>query len=106
MIQTSHGDVASNEIYYHKSSIKCCYQKYAKRYITKLKEKNKDDEKTSEERWFKIHSLNKVIHQIKQAENEIPGLTFEVKQLENTYIEIIKSYGYFIESDVSRFGDC
>ena len=42
----------------------------------------------------------------KQAENEIPGLTFEVKQLENTYIEIIKSYGYFIESDVSRFGDC
>ena len=24
---TSHGDVASNEMYYHKCSIECCYQK-------------------------------------------------------------------------------
>ena len=28
-----------------------------------------------------------------------------MRQLENTYIEILKSYGYFIESHVSRFGD-
>ena len=28
-----------------------------------------------------------------------------MKLLENTYIEILKSYGYFIESQVSRFGD-
>ena len=105
LIQISHGDGASNETY-HKSRTERCYQKYIqKRYIKKLKEKNKDDEKTSEERWFKIHSLNKVIHHIKQTENEIPGHTFEVKQLENTFIEILKSYGYFIEYDASRFGD-
>ena len=47
LIQISHGDVASNEICYHQSSIKCCYQNYRKRYIKKLKEKDKDDEKTS-----------------------------------------------------------
>ena len=105
LIQILHGDVASNEMYYHKSSIKCSYQKYTKPYIKKLKEKNKDDEKTSEERWFKIHSLNIVIHHIKQTENEIPGHTFEVKELENTSIEILKSYGYFIESHVSIFED-
>ena len=28
LIQLSHGDVASNEMFYHKSNIKCCYQKY------------------------------------------------------------------------------
>ena len=30
---------------------------------------------------------------------------FWSEQLSNTYIEILKSYGYFIESHVSRFGD-
>ena len=49
--------------------------------LKKLKEKDKDDEKTSTERWFKIHSLNKVIHYIKQMENKNPGHIFEVKQL-------------------------
>ena len=105
LIYISCGNVTSNEIYYHKFSIKCCYQKYKKRYIKKLKEKDKDDEKTSLERWFKIHSLNKVIHHIKQMANKNSGCIFEVKQLENTYIEILKSYGYLIESHVSRFGE-
>ena len=49
--------------------------------LKKLKEKDKDDEKTSTERPFKIHSLNKVIHYKKQMENENPGHIFEVKQL-------------------------
>ena len=57
------------------------------------------------ERWFKVHSLNKVINHIKRTENENPGRIFEVRQLENTYIEILKSYGYFIESHISRSGD-
>ena len=62
-------DVASNDMYYHKSSIKCSYQKHRKRYIEKLKEKDKVDEITYVERWFKIHLLNKVIHHIKQTES-------------------------------------
>ena len=70
LIQISNGNVASNEMYYHKSSIKCCYQKYRKRYIKKLQEKDKDDEKASVQKWFKIHSLNKVIHHIKQTEQK------------------------------------
>ena len=36
LIQISHGDGASNEMYYHKSSVKCYYQKYRKRYINPL----------------------------------------------------------------------
>ena len=105
LIQISQGDVASNEMYYHKSSIKCCYQKHSKRYIKTLKEKEKDDEKTAVRRWLKIHSLSKVSHHRKQTENKNTGRIFEVKQLENTYTEILKSYGYFIESHASRFGD-
>ena len=92
-------------MYYHKSNIKFCYKKYRKRHIKKLKEKDNDDEKISAEIWFKIHSLNKVIHHINQTENENPGCISEVKQLENTYVEILKSYGYFIESHVSRSAD-
>ena len=32
-------------------------------------------------------------------------VVFEVKQLENKYVEILNSYGYNIDSHVSRFGD-
>ena len=78
--------------------------------LKKLKDKNKDDEKTSIGIWFNeqsysLNSLNKVIHYIKQTENENPGRIFEMKQSENTYIEILKSYEYFIESHISRIGD-
>ena len=45
LIQLSHDDVASNEMFYHKFNIKCCYQKYRKQYFQKLKEKNVDEEK-------------------------------------------------------------
>ena len=44
LIQLSHGDVASNEMFYHKFNFKCCYQKYRKQYFQKLKEKNIDEE--------------------------------------------------------------
>ena len=80
MIQISHGDVASNEIYYQSKNT-CCYQKYRKLYIKKLKEKDKDDEKTCAERWFKINSfinsfIQLIIHHIKQTKTETPGRIF------------------------------
>ena len=65
--------------------------KYRKRYIKKLKEKNKNDEKISVQRWFKIHSLNKVLHHIKQAANKNPDRIFGVKQLENTDSYLLKA---------------
>ena len=49
--------------------------------------------------------MNKGLRRIKQTENKNPGRVFEVKQLENAYIEILKSYGSLIESRVPRFGD-
>ena len=48
--------------------------------------------------------MNKIINCIKQIKNENPGRILEVRQLENTYREILKLYGYSIESHVSRFG--
>ena len=64
--------------------------KYRKRYIKKPKEKNKNDEKISVQRRFKIHSLNKVIHHIKQTANKNPDRIFGVKQLENTDSYLLK----------------
>ena len=45
--------------------------------------------------------LNKVIHYIKQTENENLGHIFEVKHVEAIYIEISQSYGYSTGNYVS-----
>ena len=34
-------------------------------------------------------SLNKVIHHMQQTENQNPDRIYEVRQLENTYVEIL-----------------
>ena len=81
MIQISHGYVASNEMIIINPVLNNNSKNKENDTLKKLKEKDKDDEKTSTERSFKIHSLNKVIHYIKQMENENPGHIFEVKQL-------------------------
>ena len=33
LVILAHGDIASNELFYHKPIVKCCYQKYRKRYL-------------------------------------------------------------------------
>ena len=101
LVQLSQGDVASNEMFYHKSKTKRCYQRYRKQYIKVLKDKDGKSEEHSTERWFKIHCLNKVIHYIKQTENENLGRIFEVKHVEAIYIEISQSYGYSTGNHVS-----
>ena len=70
-----------------------------------LKDRDGKSEERSTERWFKIHCLNKVIHYIKQTENENPGRVFEIKHVQAIYIEILQSYGYSTESHVSRLAD-
>ena len=62
MIQISHGYVASNEMIIINPVLNNASKNKENDTLKKLKEKDKDDEKTSTERWFKIHSLNKVIH--------------------------------------------
>ena len=37
LVILAHGDIASNELFYHKSNAKCYYQKYKKWYLTGLK---------------------------------------------------------------------
>ena len=62
----------------------------------------KSNNEQNSEDWLKIYSLNKTIYFIKHKENENPGTVFEVKLLENIYIDI-----YFpnicVESHVTRF---
>ena len=72
LVILSHGDIASNELFYHISNVKCCYQKYRKRYLKRLKEIKPNNEQNSED-WLKIYSLNKIIYFIKHKENENPG---------------------------------
>ena len=98
----SHGDVASNELFYYKATIKCCYQKYRKKYLKKIAERNSDRVHFTME-WFKVDSMNKVIFYIKEKEIENPGTIFEVKELENMYIGLLKSRDICAESHVSRF---
>ena len=89
LVMLAHGDIASNELFYHKPNVKCCYQKYRKRYLKRLKEIKFNNDQNSED-WLKIYSLNKTIYFIKHKENEIPGTVFEVKLLENIYIDILR----------------
>ena len=102
LVILAHGDIASNELFYHISNFKCCYQKYRKRYLKRLKEIKSNNEQNSED-WLKIYSLNKIIYFIKHKENENSGTVFEVKLLENIYIDILKFHNICEESHVTRF---
>ena len=98
----SRGDIASNEMFYHKSSIKCCYQKFRKKYILKL---NSQSTKVNlEEEWIKSAAFNKVCYHITCHENENPGTVFLAKELEELYREPLGSFGIInTSSHVSRF---
>ena len=47
--------------------------------------------------------MNKSIYFIKHKENENPGTVFEVKLLENIYIDLLKFHIICVESHVTRF---
>ena len=56
-----------NELFYHKPNVKCCYQKYKKTCLKRLKEIKSNNEQNSEG-WFKTYSLNKIIYFTNQKE--------------------------------------
>ena len=98
-------DIASNELYYHKSTIRCCYQNFRYQYNAKINSGTMRKVNIEEE-WIKCSSFNKVCHSLICRENENPGTVFLVKELEDLYHEILRNFKIVNNvSHVSRFAD-
>ena len=55
------GDVAANELYYHKPNIKSCLQKFKNEYEKRLNERIKNDDEQNLS-WIKAYALSKIFH--------------------------------------------
>ena len=95
------GDVACNELYYHKQKVKHCYQTFRASYISKISKHksliNDDIE------WHRTSALNQIIHHMQECEIADPGKIFEVKSLEDMYIEILQHHDIGHSSHTTRF---
>ena len=99
------GDIASNELHYHKSTIRYCYQNFRNQYNAKINS-GTTRKVNIEEEWIKCSSFNKVCHSLICRENENPGTVFLVKELEDLYREIFRNFKIANNvSHVSRFAD-
>ena len=76
----SHGDVSSNELFYHTP----CLTKYTNQYNSFLSTNNID---SASDTWIKELALNKIILYIRDAELASSGTVFMVSELEAMYVE-------------------
>ena len=77
------GDVACNELYYHKEKVRHCYQTFRASYIsqTSKNETLLDDDIG----WHKISDFNQTVRYMQECDLADPGKMFEVKSLEDMY---------------------
>ena len=94
----SHGDVSSNELFYHHH----CITKYTNQYNSFLSTNNIDP--TNDTR-IKELVLNKNIIYIRDTELAGPGTVFMVGELEAIYVEMFDSHGIAWSTHVSRFAE-
>ena len=94
----SHGDVSSNELFYHIS----CLSNYTNQY-NRISNANNTD--STNDSWVKELVLNKIILHIKDTELINPGTVFMVGELENMYIVMLDGHGIVCSFHVSRFAD-
>ena len=87
----STGDVASNEVFYHKPAIKGCLQLFERKYEKINDKENRESEIESEIKWKKLCALNKIYFHISEEERTHPSSVFEVKALEAMYIDLLKN---------------
>ena len=99
LISLSGGDVASNELYYHKK----CYVSFRDKYNSKKAKENSG--RNSSDSVLQAVSQAKVIEFMYQTESECPGTMFQVKSLEEKYINLLKCHNIQCESNVTRFAD-
>ena len=93
----SMGDLAANELYYHK----VCYSDFHNAYCRQQTQSGIG----TDEQWFKSISFNKIISYLYEKESESPGTIFYVKQLEEIYISLLKCHNIDSTSHVTRFSD-
>ena len=72
-------------------------------YLQKVKDSSSGEQNDDE--WHEITSFNKVKYFIINKENEEPGSIFEVKELEDMYIDLLQGNGITVKSHVSRFAE-
>ena len=94
----SHGDVSSNELFYHTP----CLTKYTNQYNSFLSTNNID---STNDTSIKELVLNKIILYIKVTELAGPGTGFMVGELEAIYVEMLDGHGIAWSNHVSRFAE-
>ena len=96
----SAGDVAANEIFYHGQCLKNFHNAFRKAQgsetITDL------DNYTD---WIKVSSLNKLFYHMCGIEQKEPGTVFEVKVLEEMYMDLLRYHCVKYQSHVTRFAE-
>ena len=60
----STGDVAANEVFYHKPAVKCCLQTFKYEYERRINQEKINTVEEHEMKWKKLCALNKIFYQI------------------------------------------
>ena len=92
----SRGDLAANEVYYHKA----CYKNM-------LNESDRCDKLNNSENvnrnWEKARAFDKVINYIFEQEYLYPGSDFKVIDLNNMYVKQLQVYGIERQTQTTTF---
>ena len=94
----SHGDVSSNELFYHTSSL----TKYTNQYNSFLSTNNIDP---TNDTWIKELVRNKIILYIRDTELASAGTVFMVGELEAMSVAMLDGHGIVWSTNVSRFSE-
>ena len=97
----SSGDVASNEIYYHK----ICYINFCTQYRDTLQKKFNDanEQIKKKESLIKAMRFSQVVNHIYHQKRYESVSSFEVAELGKTYLNLLKNHNIEQTSHVSRF---
>ena len=100
----SSGDVAANEIYYHKQNIKPCLLTFHNKYKAACKD-TQDPNSNYDVEWLKVSALDKVYFHMCEMEQQAPSTVFELKDLERMYIDLLQCHDIIVSSHVSCFSE-
>ena len=81
--QLSSGDIVSNELYYHKSTIKNCYVQFCNEYKRASKTSDEDE---ANNKWLKALALNKIIYYVTETGKSNNVNSFKVKVIQKKCI--------------------
>ena len=91
----SAGDLATNELYYHRD----CYKELVNEYNRKSAD---NSSKETDDSWIKATAFSTLVDYILLEEEANPGSVFKVIDLENIYVEQLKKYGIKEASHTTR----